>query len=275
MPAPAILVSGKNGQLGKELQDIASLYKNFEFIFFDKDELNIADEQLLQTIFQKYSPSFFINCAAYTAVDKAETEQEKAYLINAEAVGNIAKQCHQFNTTLIHISTDYVFDGNGNAPYKEEDETNPVNYYGYTKWLGEQLALNNNPQTIVIRTSWVYSKYGNNFVKTMLRLMKERKEINVVSDQLGSPTYAKDLAEAILEIVNGLESTDNSQQFGTYHFSNEDIISWYDFAVAIKEIKQLNCVVNPIPTSAYPTPAKRPAYSGLDKSKIVNTFGLQ
>ncbi|MEP6682686.1 MAG: dTDP-4-dehydrorhamnose reductase [Parafilimonas sp.] len=266
-----ILVSGKNGQLGKELQDIASLNKNFEFIFFDKDELNIVDELSLASIFTKYTPSFFINCAAYTAVDKAETEQEKAYLINAEAVGNIAKQCNQFNTRLIHISTDYVFDGNGTSPYKPDDKTDPVNYYGYTKLLGEQLALKNNPQTIIIRTSWVYSKYGNNFVKTMLRLMNERKEINVVSDQLGSPTYAKDLAEAIVSTVNGQQSTVN----GIYHFSNEGIISWYDFAVAIKEVKQLYCVVHPIPTKAYPTPAKRPAYSAFDKTKIVNTFGLQ
>ena len=152
--------------------------------------------------FKNISPSFFINCAAYTAVDKAETEKEQAYKINAEAVGNIAKQCNQFNTKLIHISTDYVFDGKGNEPYKEDQQTNPVNYYGYTKLSGEELALQNNADTIIIRTSWVYSEYGNNFVKTMLRLMKERKEINVVNDQLGSPTYAKDLAEAIIKIVN-------------------------------------------------------------------------
>ncbi len=273
-----ILVSGKNGQLGKELQDIASLYTSYQFIFFDKDELNIADEHALANIFKKYTPAFFINCAAYTAVDKAETEQEKAYAINAEAVGNIAKQCHQFHTKLIHISTDYVFDGKGTQPYKEDDATNPVNYYGHTKWLGEQLALNNNPGTIVIRTSWVYSKYGNNFVKTMLRLMKERKEINVVNDQVGSPTYARDLAEAIMEIVNS-ENVDTSHlsplTSHIFHFSNDGIISWYDFAVAIKEIKQLDCVINPIPTTSYPTPAKRPAYSGLDKTKIENTFNIQ
>jgi len=266
-----ILVSGKNGQLGKELQDISVADENHEYIFFDRDELNIADETALKQAFEKYQPSFFINCAAYTAVDKAETEQEKAYLINAEAVGNIAKQCHQFNATLIHVSTDYVFDGKGTSPYKTDNETSPVNYYGYTKLLGEQLAINNNPNTIVIRTSWVYSKYGNNFVKTMLRLMNERKEINVVSDQLGSPTYAKDLAEAIMKTVNSQQSTVN----GIYHFSNDGIISWYDFAIAIKEIKQLNCIVNPIPTSSYPTPAKRPAYSGLDKTKISDTFNIR
>ena len=277
-----IIVSGKNGQLGKELQDVASSYPDFQFIFFDKEELNIADEQATKSIFQKYTPSFFINCAAYTAVDKAETEQEKSYQINAEAVGNIAKQCHHFNTQLIHVSTDYVFDGKGEKPYKEDDEINPVNYYGYTKLKGEELALKNNEDTIIIRTSWVYSKYGNNFVKTMLRLMKERKEINVVNDQFGSPTYAKDLAEAIGEIVNGTRNpsivnrqTSNVKTSHIFHFSNAGIISWYDFAVAIKEIKQLDCIVNPIPTSAYPTPAKRPAYSGLDKTKIANTFNIQ
>lgn len=302
----SILVTGKNGQLGKELQDIASSNNDFEFIFFDKDELNIADAVALERVFQKYAPGFFINCAAYTAVDKAETDQENAYSINAAAVGNIAKQCHRFNTKFIHISTDYVFDGKGSKPYKEHDKATPVNYYGYTKWLGEQLAINNNPGTIVIRTSWVYSSYGNNFVKTMLRLMKERKEINVVSDQFGSPTYAKDLAEAIMQIVNGQWSMVNSESMNRqssivnierpevqktgspeekthhspftthiYHFSNEGIISWYDFAVAIKEIKQLDCVVHPIPTSAYPTPARRPAYSGMDKTKIKNAFNIQ
>jgi len=291
-----ILVSGKNGQLGKELQDIASSHENLQFIFFDREELNIADNASLQAAFQKYSPSVFINCAAYTAVDKAETEQEKAFRINAEAVSNIAKNCRQFKTKLVHISTDYVFDGRATQPYNEDDKTDPVNYYGYTKWLGEQLALNNNPDTIVIRTSWVYSTYGNNFVKTMLRLMKERKEINVVNDQLGSPTYAKDLAEAIMSIVNGQWSMVNDEAVNRessnvnlqsqethhsplttniYHFSNEGIISWYDFAVAIKEIKHLDCIVNPIPTTAYPTPAKRPAYSVFDKTKIKNTFNIQ
>ena len=275
-----IIVSGRDGQLGNELKDLASK-QNFDFVFTDKDDLDITDENILKEAFKIYKPVFFINCAAYTAVDKAEADQEIAYKINAEAVGYIAKQCHQQNTKLIQISTDYVFDGRSTQPYKEDDKTDPVNYYGYTKWLGEQLALNNNPETIVIRTSWVYSSYGANFVKTMLRLMKERKEINVVNDQFGSPTYAKDLAEAILEIVNSKPlavsrsplTSHHSQNI--YHFSNEGNTSWYDFAVAIKEIKQLDCIVHPIPTSAYPTPAKRPAYSVFDKTKITNTFGIQ
>jgi len=277
---PVILVSGKNGQLGKELQGIASLNENFQFNFFDREELNIADESSVKNIFQKYSPLFFINCAAYTAVDKAETEKELAHKINAEAVGNIAKHCNQFNTKLVHISTDYVFDGKASKPYKEDDTTNPVNYYGYTKLSGEKLALENNMETIIIRTSWVYSEYGNNFVKTMLRLMKERKEINVVNDQLGSPTYAKDLAEAIMQIVNCESSNINTSYLShltshIFHFSNDGIISWYDFAVAIKEIKQLDCIINPISTSSYPTPAKRPAYSGLNKTKIITTYNIQ
>jgi len=279
-----ILVSGRDGQLGNELKDLASK-QNFEFVFTDVNDLDITDENALKEAFEKYNPAFFINCAAYTAVDKAETNQEIAYKINTEAVGYIAKQCHQHNTKLVHISTDYVFDGNGTQPYKEDDKTDPVNYYGYTKWLGEQLALNNNPATVVIRTSWVYSSYGANFVKTMLRLMKERKEINVVSDQFGSPTYARDLAEAIMSIVNGQWSMANEESreethhspltTQIFHFSNEGNISWYDFAVAIRDIKQLDCVVHPIPTAAYPTPAKRPAYSVFDKTKIVNAFGIQ
>lgn len=272
-----VLVSGKNGQLGKELQNIAPLHQNFQFVFFNKEELNIADELSVKKIFEKYAPSFFINCAAYTAVDKAEAEKELAYKINAEAVGSIAKQCKQFNIKLIHVSTDYVFDGKAKQPYKENDTTNPINYYGYTKLLGEDLALKNNQDTIIIRTSWVYSEYGSNFVKTMLRLMHERKEINVVNDQFGSPTYAKDLAEAIMQIVNHQSPNVNKAQSlnGIYHFSNDGIISWFDFAVAIKEIKQLDCVINPILTSAYPTPAKRPVNSVLNKEKIINTFHIQ
>lgn len=270
MEKPVIIVSGKNGQLGCELKDASLLFPRFEFHFFDRAELDIASNNAITAVFEKYRPAYFVNTAAYTAVDKAETEQELAYLINAEATGNIANVCKTYGSKLIHISTDYVFNGNGSAPYKETDATDPVNYYGYTKWMGEQLALQNNPLSIVIRTSWVYSVYGSNFVKTMLRLMKERSDLNVVNDQFGTPTYAKDLAEAIMQITD-----QPNFHPGIYHFSNEGAINWYQFATAIKEIKQLNCNVHPIPSSQYPTPAKRPAYSVLSKEKIQSAFGIQ
>lgn len=270
MEKPVIIVSGKNGQLGSELKDVSASFPHFEFYFFDRAELDIANNNAITAVFERYKPAYFINTAAYTAVDKAETEQEQAYLINAEATGNIANACKAQGSKLIHISTDYVFNGNGSEPYKETDATDPVNYYGYTKWMGEQLALQNNAQTIVIRTSWVYSVYGNNFVKTMLRLMKERSDLNVVNDQFGTPTYAKDLSEAIMQIID-----QHNFHPGIYHFSNEGAISWYQFATAIKEIKQLNCNVHPIPSSQYPTPAKRPAYSVLSKEKIQSAFGIQ
>ena len=277
MQKQTIIISGKNGQLGNELQDAALLFPQFHYRFFGKDELDISNAGALENIFKKYKPFSFINTAAYTAVDKAETEQEAAYLINAEAIGIIAKTCKFYNTKLIHISTDYVFDGKGNEPYKEDDKTNPVNYYGYTKWMGEQLALENNPQTIVIRTSWVYSVYGNNFVKTMLRLMKDRKELNVVNNQFGSPTYAKDLAEAILKIIaNTQQSNGNTQsKSGVYHYSNEGAISWCDFATAIRDIKKFGCTVNGITTVQYPTPAKRPAYAVMNKEKIHTAFNIE
>lgn len=274
MQKPTVVVSGKNGQLGNELQDASVLFPQFNYRFFARDELDIGNTNAIEKIFKKYKPAYFINTAAYTAVDKAETEQEAAYLINAEATGNIAKVCNQYNTRLVHVSTDYVFDGSGKEPYREDDATNPVNYYGFSKWMGEQLAFENNPHTIIIRTSWVYSAYGHNFVKTMLRLMKERKELNVVNDQIGSPTYAKDIAEAILEILVNCQLPIADFTPGIYHFSNEGVISWYDFAVAMKEIKKFGCVINPIPTSQYPTPARRPANSAMNKEKICKTFGI-
>jgi dTDP-4-dehydrorhamnose reductase len=273
MQKPTIIVSGKNGQLGNELQDACVVFPQFNYRFFARDELDISNVSAIEKIFKKYKPEYFINTAAYTAVDKAESEQEVALLINAEAAGNLAKICDQYNSKLIHISTDYVFDGNGKKPYEEDDATSPINYYGFSKWMGEQLALENNFRTIIIRTSWVYSVYGNNFVKTMLRLMKERKELNVVNDQIGSPTYAKDIAEAILQIIAKSNETKSFPQ-GVYHFSNEGTISWYDFANAIREVKQFDCIVHPIPTSQYPTPAKRPAYSVISKEKICKTFGI-
>ena len=275
MQKQTIIISGKNGQLGNELQDAALLFPQFHYRFFGKDELDISNASALEKLFKKYKPFCFINTAAYTAVDKAETEQEAAYSINAEATGVIAKACNRFSAKFIHVSTDYVFDGKGNEPYNEDDKTNPVNYYGYTKWMGEKLALENNPETMVIRTSWVYSVYGNNFVKTMLRLMKDRKELNVVNDQFGSPTYAKDLAETILQIITDLQLNDHQSNYGVYHYSNEGAISWCDFATAIRDIRQLDCNVNGIATAQYPTPAKRPGYSVMSKEKIRSIFNVE
>ncbi len=264
-----IAVSGKNGQLGSELQLLAPSFSEMDLVFVDRETLNLADEHSIESFFKQNKPAFFINCAAYTAVDKAETEKETAYKINAEAVKTIAKHCSIHQTKLIHISTDYVFNGNADKPYEPDDETNPVNYYGYSKWMGEKLALENNAETIIIRTSWVYSPFGNNFVKTMLRLMKERPEINVVNDQFGSPTYAKDLAEVILEIIK-----QQAVHAGIYHFSNGGEISWFQFAEAIKNNTHSPCKVNGIPTSQYPTPAKRPHYSVMNKNKIIETYGI-
>jgi len=267
---PHIIVTGSNGQLGNELADIAGNYPQFTFVFTNRDTLSLDNPEQLQALFKETKPAYFINCAAYTAVDKAENDKDTALAINATAIGNIAALCKQYNTKLVHISTDYVFDGNGTEPYTEDQPTDPVNYYGYSKEQGEKLAIENNEATIIIRTSWVYSTYGNNFVKTMIRLMSQRPEISVVGDQVGSPTYAADLAQAIMDIITG------SAGFvtGIYHYSNSGVISWYDFAVAIKEGKQLNSHINNIPTSGYPTPAKRPAYSAMSKDKIANTFNL-
>lgn len=268
---PLIAVTGKNGQLGTAIADICAQYsQDFDFAFTGKEELDISHEQHILSFFEERRPSYFIHCAAYAAVDKAETDKGTAYQVNAEAPGMIATQCKKHNCTLITISTDYVFDGNGTHPYRPEDITNPVNYYGHTKREGELLAMQNNPKTIVIRTSWVYSRHGHNFVKTMLRLMKERKEIAVVNDQIGSPTYAFDLAQAILKMVS--ESESGNKHYGIYHFSNTGVISWYEFALAIRDIAGLDCDIKPVPTSAYPTAAKRPAYSVMDISAIQKDF---
>ncbi len=264
-----ILVTGANGQLGKEMQAIAAAYPDYNFLFVTKEELAIDDTEAIKKYFNSHTIDVCVNCAAYTAVDKAETESEKAFAINGDAVGNLARLCKENNSLFIHISTDYVFDGTATVPYKEDYPVNPIGAYGASKLKGEELALQNNPASIIIRTSWVYSSFGNNFVKTMLRLMKERESINVVSDQQGCPTYAADLAAAIMEIISGENVT-----AGIYNFSNHGLINWYQFAVAIKELTGSNCIVNPIPTSQYPTPAKRPAYSVMDTTKIRQTFNV-
>jgi len=274
MSKSLIVVTGKNGQLGWEINQITHQFNHlFDFVFVDKAELDLSNPASIPTFFQKYQPSYFIHCAAYTAVDKAEIEQELAYNINAVSTGVIAQECAKMNCPLITISTDYVFDGNGTEPYATHQPTNPLNQYGYTKCEGEKLALKNWEKTIVIRTSWVYSTHAANFVKTMLRLMKERDEIKVVNDQFGSPTYAADLAAAILKVIQQLN--EGNTHYGIYHYTNTGIISWYDFAAQIKAFAGLNCNVLPVPSTEYPTPAKRPIYSAMDTHEIVDDFRVQ
>lgn len=272
-----ILVSGANGQLGMELSQMASAHPSWRFIFTTREEFPLDDFDLINNFIDTHKPQYLVNCAAYTAVDRAEAEQDIAYTINATAPGVIASACQRNNCQLIHISTDYVFDGNGDRPYREDDITTPVNLYGDSKLRGEHLVMQNNPRSVVIRTAWVYSEFGKNFVRTMLRLMEERESINVVSDQYGTPTYAADLAEAIMKIIGVLDvenDSTGSSHAGIYHFSNEGKISWYDFAVAIRDISGLKCEVKPISTADYPTPAKRPSYSVLDKAKVSAEFKL-
>lgn len=270
MSAPIILVTGQNGQLGNELKVLSKTFPQYEYVFTDADELDITDAGKVDEYFRNYKPFICINAAAYTAVDKAETDRELALKINAWAVGNLAENCRKLNTRFIHISTDYVFDGTAAIPYNEDHPVSPVNFYGESKLKGEEIALEKMPSAVIIRTSWVYSFFGNNFVKTMLRLMRERESIQVINDQFGSPTYAADLAAVIMQIA--AEAEDKG---GIYHFSNKGIISWFDFAVAIKEFAGLPCNVKPIDTSGYPTPAKRPAYSAMSKEKIQSVFGIQ
>ncbi|HWJ91833.1 MAG TPA: dTDP-4-dehydrorhamnose reductase [Flavisolibacter sp.] len=264
-----ILVTGSRGQLGMELQQIAPLYPQFDFVFLSREEASIADKEKLAHLFEKYRPAFLVNCAAYTAVDKAESEKEASEEINGHAVGHLAALCSQFGTRFIHVSTDYVFPGTQATPLREDDPVDPVNTYGATKLLGEQLALKNDPDVIIIRTSWVYSSEGKNFVKTMMRLMQEKERISVVNDQYGSPTYAADLAEAIMRIIVTPE-----WKAGLYNYSNEGVITWFEFAAEIRDLIHSSCIVQPIATAAYPTPARRPKYSVLDKTKILNVYRI-
>ena len=265
-----ILVTGANGQLGKELKDLAPEFPDAEFLFLSREDLPIHHFELVRNVFDSFKPNYCINAAAYTAVDKAEAEQELARLINAEAVGVLAAVAASHDCRLLHVSTDYVYDGKKEGAHSEDDQTAPVSVYGKTKLEGEQLGQEFDPQILIIRTSWVYSCYGNNFVKTMMRLMKTREEISVVDDQWGSPTWAKDLASCLMEIIRHKE-----WHPGVYNFSNEGKITWYQFALEIKERINSSCRINSIPTSSYPTPAKRPANSLMDKNKIKETFGMQ
>jgi dTDP-4-dehydrorhamnose reductase len=277
MSQPVILVTGANGQVGQELRVLVALYPDFNFVFTTRENMPIDDEAAVKQFFSSHNPAYCINCAAYTAVDKAETDEETTYRVNAEGTRILAAACKTFNTRFIHISTDYVFNGQSPVPYKEEAPTEPVNLYGASKLKGEQLCLQYNPEAIIIRTSWVYSSFGKNFVKTMMRLMQERPAINVVNDQVGSPTYAADLAQCMMQIIVSCELSIANQgrqgwHPGIYHYSNHGRISWYDFAVAIKELTGSNCTVNPIPAEQFPTPAKRPPFSLLDTNKIQNVF---
>jgi len=264
-----ILITGANGQLGKELKELCSVYPAYEFIFFPREDLPIQNFDLVRSTFKIQQPQYCINCAAYTAVNQAEAEKELAFQINGEAVGVLAAVCREYGTRFFHVSTDYVFDGSAKIPYKETDATHPINAYGASKLEGEEQAFQFNEETIIIRTSWVYSSFGKNFVKTMLRLMKEKPQISVVNDQVGSPTYAADLANSIMRIISS-----GNWRPGFYHFSNEGVITWFEFASVIRELINSNCKLNPITTLQYPTPAKRPQYSVLDTSKIRETYNI-
>ena len=264
-----ILVTGANGQLGQSILEQSKNYKEIECFFVTRNELDITNEELINHYFEDKSFDFVINCAAYTAVDKAEDDQENAYLVNAKATEFLAKITNEKGIPFIHVSTDYVFDGTEAQPRLETDQTNPIGVYGQTKLDGENLALENNPKTIILRTAWVYSRFGNNFVKTMLRLFNDKDSISVVADQIGSPTNAIDLADAILTIISK-----NDLTYGIFNYSNEGECSWFEFAQKIKEFSNSTIEINPVPTSAYPTKAKRPAYSLLDKSKIKEVYQL-
>lgn len=270
-----VLVTGSNGQLGSEIRKISDQYPKLKFSFTDVVELDITDPWKVADYLTIFKPQFLVNCAAYTAVDKAETDVDTATLLNATAVRILAEQSAEINCKMIHISTDYVFDGKGPRPYSEDNPVNPQSVYGRTKLEGELLCQKYNPESVIIRTSWLYSAFGNNFVKTMLRLGNEKPELGVIADQIGSPTNAADLARAILTIISSVESGKKSFERGIYHYSNEGVASWYDFTKAIFDIKGINCLVKPIASEDFPSTVNRPPYSVLNKSKIKLIFGLQ
>ena len=272
MAIHTILVTGANGQLGWELGQLAANYPAFKFVFIDRSQLDLSYPESFEKIIQNITPDCIINTAAYTAVDKSETEKELAFTVNATAVQELARISKELAIPFITYSTDYVFDGEATQPYPISTKVDPINYYGSTKAAGEKMAMQANENTIVIRTSWVFSSHGNNFVKTMMRLMKERTTLNVVSDQIGRPTYAKDLAIATIKIVN--EVSDGKKIKGVYHFANKGVTSWFEFAQQIKKNAGLSCDLLPINTAQFPTPAKRPAYSVLDTQKIETAINI-
>ena len=265
-----VLVTGANGQLGSEIKELAGNYQDLDFIFTDIADFPLDKAAVIVENYNKIQPDIVINCAAYTAVDKAEQDVEVADAVNHLSIATLSELCNKSGAKLVHVSTDYVFDGTSPKAYTETDIPNPRSVYGVTKLAGEKACLENCPDSIIIRTAWVYSEFGNNFVKTMLRLMAERDTLGVVNDQVGTPTYAADLAQVILTILDS-----GKWESGIYHYSNEGEISWFDFASDIKEIAGLNCEVNGIPGSSYPTPAERPAFSLLDKTKIKEVYGIK
>ena len=271
-----ILVTGGNGQVGSELQVLASKYPDWKFFFTDAHDLDITDSDAVFGFFKNNAPDFCINCAAYTAVDKAESSEELAHKINVIGSKHLAQACNLHETGFINISTDYVYHNSQNTPFKEDDPTNPQSVYARTKLEGEQIAQKIHPSTIIVRTSWVYSSFGHNFVKTMKRLGTERDALGIVFDQIGTPTYARHLADAILEMIYKISTDEipHGHARGIYHYSNEGVTSWYDFAMAIFELCDIECNTSPIETVAYPTPAKRPPFSVLNKAKIKANFGM-
>ena len=270
-----VLVTGANGQLGQSVQFIAENYPEIDFIFCSSSDLDITKKESCQAVFDQYKPTFCINTAAYTAVDKAESEPEKAHLINVVGAKNLATACNQYNATLLHISTDFVFDGTKKSPYSEVDIPNPTGVYGQTKLEGEKAVQEICAKHYIVRTSWVYSQFGNNFLKTMLRLASEKDSLSVVNDQIGTPTNAVDLATALIAIIENSRQYPANNNYGIYNFSNEGQCSWYDFAQKIFEVNNISINLQAIPTTSFPTAAKRPAYSVLDKSKIKEVFTFE
>ncbi len=270
-----VLITGGYGQVGQALHSIAPSFPAIDFRFASSEEADITNPESLREVFLKVKPDFCVNAAAYTAVDKAESESEKAYLINASGAENLARACAEFNCVLIHISTDFVFDGHQNHPYNESDQTNPQSVYGSSKLEGEKRVALATSRYFIIRTSWVYSDFGANFLKTMLRVASERPVISVVNDQIGSPTHAVDLARTIAVIIGKTTENEHANRFGTYHFSNEGETSWFGFAKKIFDIYSVQVDLRPISTAEYPTPAQRPQYSVMNKSKIKSTFGIE
>jgi len=265
-----ILVIGAGGQLGQCLKTVAERRGISEIVFPLEQEANILNQGLLNSLLEKEKPKFVINCAAYTAVDKAEDEVDLSKAVNETGAANLARACKANGVTLVHVSTDFVFEGNEVKLLKEDDIANPINVYGVTKLDGENAVINILDEHFILRTSWLYSEYANNFVKTMLKLGAERDELGIIADQVGTPTYAIDLANTIFDIIRS-----ENKSYGLYHYSNEGVTSWFDFAKAIFDISNTSVKVNPIPGSAYPTKAKRPAFSVMDKSKIKSTFNVQ